>query len=174
MPQYQSGFPTSGTSSLEGSRRNQVRQGFLPDEDKFSTALDAKIDEIMSQLPVGVESFNADLAARGIFSAGEAPAEMYRSVYAPVARAATSAVSNSMLAFNEATMRGNIQAESFRQAELDRNQRWDMFQAEMDAKPKWWQEVIGQVAGGAASALPFVLGGGGGGSSTPNRGRTYV
>lgn len=150
----------------ETNRREQVYSGFLPSEDRFAAALDAQIDDILGQLPVGRESFNADLAARGIFSSGEAPEQLYRSVYAPITRAATSAIADSRLRFNQLTLQGNVMAEGFREGQRERDLREDLFQRELDERPKWWQEAIGQVVGGAAMALPFLLPSGGGTSSS--------
>jgi hypothetical protein len=71
--------------------RQDRSSAYLPDESTYMAGIQSQIDEILAGIPVGQEAFNTDLASRGIFRSGEAPKELYRNVYAPIARAATSA-----------------------------------------------------------------------------------
>lgn len=147
--------------------------GFLPDEATFEADLEARLDEIYAQLPIGQEAFNADLAARGIFSAGEAPAALYRDVYAPIARAGASAVAGSRLAFQQQTTQAKFEMERFRQMTwatmLDAMIRREQIQAQEDAQGNPFLSAIGTgigIIGGGA--INRALGGGGGGP-TPRR-----
>lgn len=92
--------------------------GFLPDKGAYDASLRANIDEIMAGMPVQSEAFEADLASRGIHGAGEAPKFKYQGVYAPIARAATSAAAQSELGYAQAYQRGSIAAEQMRQQML--------------------------------------------------------
>jgi len=89
--------------------------GFLPDKQAYSASAQAAVDSVMSRLPISMESFNADLASRGIYGAGEAPKYMYRDVIAPVAQAATNAVAQSELEYARAYQSGSIQAAQMKQ-----------------------------------------------------------
>lgn len=71
--------------------RQDRASAYLPDEATYMSGIQSQIDEILAGIPVGQEAFNTDLASRGIFRSGEAPKELYRNVYAPIARAATGA-----------------------------------------------------------------------------------
>lgn len=79
---------------------------YLPDEGTFMAGIQSRIDEILAGLPVGQEAFNADLASRGIFRSGEAPKELYRTVYAPIARAATSAAVEGRIGYEQLRIQG--------------------------------------------------------------------
>ena len=139
--------------------------GFLPDEATFEADLEARLDEIFAQLPGGIEAFQADLATRGIFGAGEAPAALYRDVYAPIARAGASAVAGSRLAFQEQTIQAKFEMERFRQ------QTWttllnvmlerERIQAQKDAQSSGFWGAVGDVAGVAiGTAIAGPAGGG--------------
>lgn len=88
--------------------------GFLPDEGLYKDAFQADMDQIMAALPIAGEEFNANLAARGMFGAGEAPAAYYRDVVAPVAREATSAASKYNLAYQQQYQQGRMAEEQLR------------------------------------------------------------
>jgi len=79
---------------------------YIPDRDTFMAGIQANIDEILSGIAPGVEAFNADLASRGIFRSGEAPKELYRNVYAPIARAATSAATQGAIGYEQLRIQG--------------------------------------------------------------------
>lgn len=148
--------------------------GFLPDEATFEADLDARLDEIFAQIAPGQEAFNADLAARGIFSAGEAPAALFRDVYAPIARAGASAVASSRLSFQQQQLQAQTQIEQFRQMTwatmLDAMLRREELQAAKDAQGGGlWGAIgtgIGIIGGGAVNR---AIGGGGSGGATPRR-----
>lgn len=84
--------------------------GFMPDKQAFDQSMRAQIDEVMATLPVSMEEFNAGVASRGLFGAGEAPKRMYADVVAPVGRAATSAVATANLGYAKASQYGKIEA----------------------------------------------------------------
>lgn len=144
---------------LQQRAEQQSYSGFLPDQGMFDEAMAAQIDEILGRLPAGIEDFNADLASRGLFTAGEAPKYLYTDVIAPVARAAASVVGQSRLQFAGMQQQGRIaevgaQSQAlgqwmnfiFGQEQL-RLQR-EQIKATRDAA-KWG--AIGEVAGSAAS-----------------------
>jgi len=85
--------------------------GFLPDKELFDADLQAQLDEFYAQLPVAKEEFDADLSRRGIYSSSEAPRELYRTAYAPIARAGTSAIARSKLGYAQMYQQGRFQAE---------------------------------------------------------------
>lgn len=90
-------------------------QGFLPDKQLYDANLQSQIDQLLGQLPVGLEAFNAEQASRGTFTAGEATGAAYRDVYAPIARAGTQAITQSNLGYAQAYQQGSIQAANLRQ-----------------------------------------------------------
>ncbi len=102
------------TEDLRTRALQERYTGFLPDEGAFDASLQAEIDAILARLPISTEQFNADLAARGIFSAGEAPAAFSRDVLAPITREATSAVTRSKLGFQSLFQQGRIAEEQAR------------------------------------------------------------
>lgn len=140
--------------------------GFLVPQSAFDRALDAKLDSFLAELPVGEEMFNADLARRGIFGSGEAPKEMYRSVYAPIARAGTSAIAESMLSYQQMRQQGLITAEGFRQQGLNRLAGIYGQELAMENQPPWWGELVGTGLGIGALALMGGLGGGAAAATT--------
>lgn len=122
MPLYSDyfGFEEVEEKMMKNIRRDDV-SGFLPDESAYSTAMDAEIQEILSQLPINEEAFNADLAARGIYGAGEAPKHMYRNVYAPIARSMATVAAKSRLSFTQMQQRGRFEQERLK---LDYMKTW--------------------------------------------------
>lgn len=102
------GIPQELLDELQGRARDNRADAFLPDRGAFETNLQAQIDDILAQLPAGQEAFNAQAASRGVFTGGESLSRLYSDVYAPIARAGTSAVARGELGFAEATQRGRI------------------------------------------------------------------
>ena len=88
--------------------------GFLPDKEVFDADLGAQLDEFYAGLPVAREQFESDLASRGIRSSGEATGELYRTAYAPIARAGASAVARSNLGYAQMFQQGRYQEEALR------------------------------------------------------------
>lgn len=92
-------------SAIQSLARDRY-SGFMPDAQKYQANIEAQIAELLGQVAGGEEAFNADLASRGIFSAGEAPKALYSSVYAPIARAGASAIASGNLGLEQARMQG--------------------------------------------------------------------
>jgi len=99
--------------------RTERTSGFMPDEGDYDAAIEADINDIMSQLPMGMESFNADLASRGIYGAGEAPKRMYSDVIAPVARQASNAAVQGRLKYAQSYQQGRMAEENQRMQYLE-------------------------------------------------------
>lgn len=91
---------------------------FIPDQAAFTASINSRIADILSQIAPGMEAFNADRAARGTFSSGEATTQAYRTVYAPIARAATGAATEGAVQYEGLRQRGAIAADSARQNAL--------------------------------------------------------
>jgi hypothetical protein len=98
------GLPKSIENMLMEIIRGQRMNVTLPDKGTYQAATQAQINEILAQMPVGQEGFNADLASRGLFSGGEAPKGMYQNVYAPIARAAATVGTQGMLGYEQMKM----------------------------------------------------------------------
>lgn len=96
---------------LRDNARRDRSSMFIPNQQAFTNQTNAQIDEILAQLPVNQEAFNADLASRGIFRSGEAPKALYQDVYAPIARAATSAAVAGQVGYEQIRQRGAIASE---------------------------------------------------------------
>ncbi len=104
------GLPDWLIDELTSYAQQNRTDGFLPDKAVFDQNLNTQLAEFLSQIPAGEEAFNTDLASRGIFQSGEAPKNLYSSVYAPIARAGASAVGRSNVQFAQLTQQGNIAA----------------------------------------------------------------
>lgn len=128
--------------------------GFLPDKGEYDAALKAQLDELFARLPAGEEAFNADLASRGIFRSGEAPKNLYSSVYAPIARAGASAIAQSNLGYAQRFQQGRIAEEQVGLSKLQLKGQGYANLLQYDAsKAGFWGEIIGTGAGLAALAL---------------------
>lgn len=103
---------------LRGEAGKGVQGAFLPDRAAYDEALQAQLAEIMGQLPVGMEQFSAQAAARGVFGAGEGMTSLYRDVVSPIFRTAATTTAQSQLGYAQAYQRGSMQAEQFRQNAL--------------------------------------------------------
>lgn len=77
---------------LEALLRDEIAQVRSDDYSGAGEGIRAKaqaqIDQILSQLPIAQENFEADLARRGISGAAEGTTRLYRDVYAPIAQSA--------------------------------------------------------------------------------------
>lgn len=80
--------------------------GFMPDSQPYTASIEAQIADLLAQIPAGEEAFNADIASRGTFSAGEATKGLYSTVYAPIARAGASAIAQGNLGLEQARQQG--------------------------------------------------------------------
>lgn len=98
--------------------------GFQPDATRYIQPMNAnlynqdtnaRVAGLLSQIPMGVENFNADLGNRGIYGAGEAPKNLYSSVYAPVAQGVAQVASQNALGYQ--TLEQNVMSD-LRQNEL--------------------------------------------------------
>lgn len=118
--------------SLESKMQNQLETlamqerytGFMPDKALFEEDLMNSLEGIQAELPYAEEAFNADLASRGMYSSGEAPKYMYKDVVAPVARAMTSAVSSSKLAYAGQYQQGMMAQEQMRLNYINTMMNW--------------------------------------------------
>lgn len=109
------GLPEWYIDLIRGEVERDRTSGFLPDREVFDEALQSQLAGFTAQLPASVEAFNADAAARGVFSSGQAGAELYRTAIAPIARAGTTAIAQANLGFAQAEQRGRIAADTSRQ-----------------------------------------------------------
>lgn len=73
---------------LRGEVRNFRTDDFI---EEFTSLGEAESQEILGQLPVGMEAFNAEAASRGVFTSGEGLSNLYSNVVTPVFRAAETA-----------------------------------------------------------------------------------
>jgi hypothetical protein len=85
-------------------------EGFQPDSDVFMESINAQVDEILAQLPVAQEAFNADAAARGVFGSPESLKNLYADVYSPIARSATSVATQGLVGLEGLKQQGAFQA----------------------------------------------------------------
>ena len=131
--------------------------GFLPDKGAYDESLRANIDEIMAGLPVGSEAFETDLASRGIRGSGEAAKYKYGQVYAPIARAATSAAAQSNLGYAQAFQSGNIAAEQLRQQTLQMLMQMHQFNTGLDYQDYMSDQAgIGDLFGGIGQGVGML------------------
>lgn len=73
---------------LRGEVRNFRTDDFI---EEFTSLGEAESQEILGQLPVSMEAFNAQAASRGVFTSGEGLSNLYSNVVTPVFRAAETA-----------------------------------------------------------------------------------
>lgn len=90
--------------------------GFLPNESLLENSLAADRQAILSSLPFSLEQFNADLARRGIYSAGEASKYQYASVINPLAAQFAATAANARLGFAQFRTSTQLQIEGLRQS----------------------------------------------------------
>jgi|GEM_PF-3948308 len=118
--------------------KSESYSGFMPDREAYDRSMRADIDEVMAGLPVGMDAFNSNLAARGISGAGEAAKYQYADVVAPIARAASNAVVKSNLGYAEAYQQGSIAAEGMHSQSL--NSLLQMELANLGVNVQNWQQ----------------------------------
>lgn len=106
----QQGIPQEVIDMLLREYRTARETGFLPDEAAYEAQIQADIEDVMSQLPIGEEAFMAQIASQGIYGAGELTKNLYRDVYAPLARAGTGAAVRGRLGYAQAYQQGQFQA----------------------------------------------------------------
>lgn len=104
------GLPKSIQNMLMEVIRGQRMNITMPDQTTYQNATNAQIADVLAQLPVDQEAFNADLSSRGLYSGGEAPKNLYSQVYAPIARSAATVSTQS--AQNYEAMRLNVQQQN--------------------------------------------------------------
>jgi hypothetical protein len=153
--------------TLESKMQNQLEElamqerytGFMPDKALLEEDLMNSLEGIKAELPYAEEAFNADLASRGMYSAGEAPKYMYKDVVAPVARAMTSAVSSSKLAYAGQYQQGMMAQEQTRQNYMNMMMNWILenkrIKAQRDAASGGFLSDL--FAGGAQIATAAIL-----------------
>jgi len=151
-----SGYNTSLTSTDMQRllmRDNSNLSGLVPELDPFEDAINARFEQILSQVPFAMEGFNADLASRGIYSSGEAPGAMYRDVLAPVAGQLASVATQGRLQFEGMRQQGAMTRAQIKEQQLQRAlQMWGVLRAE-EAQPSFLEELIGTAVGYAPLAL---------------------
>jgi hypothetical protein len=120
-----------------------VQGAFLPDKGAYQEQLQTQLAQIMSQLPVGMEQFNAQAAARGVFGAGEGMTSLYRDVVNPIFQTAASTTARSNLGYAQAYQQGSMQAEQFRQNALQMLVQASL--AQKEGSPSGFQRAMGGV-----------------------------
>lgn len=94
------------------NKRNYT--GFLPDQSAYDESYRAKIGELELALGTGIEGFNADAAARGVFGSTEGQSRMYEDVMRPIYAAGAGAAAQSNLGYAQAYQSGMIAEENVR------------------------------------------------------------
>ena len=144
----------SALDSVIASRAKQENfNGFLPSEEAYSSALDAQIEDIFSRLPVGRENFEADLASRGIRGSGEATKFLYSDVYAPIARQAALATSQSKLSYFQAFQTGSIAAANlnFNYTQLQSSRELEQQRIEAEKRASLFEAIGGLIGTGVGA-----------------------
>jgi len=147
----------------EYERRNYT--GFMPDKRAYDRSARGMIDEIIADLPMSTDVFDANLAARGIHGSGEAPGHYYSQVVAPVMKAAGNVVNQSQLAYSQAYQHGMIQEEMLHQKNLENFTNVMLskygvdlknFMMDESAQAEFWQNIGGAI-GDLSQGLPGDL-----------------
>jgi len=107
--------PSWLSDMLRDEVRNFRSDDFMVDTGAFSALGEAESQQILSQLPVGMEAFNAEAASRGVFTSGEGMSNLYRNVVAPVYGMAETARSRRTVQGEQLRLQGATQAEQLRQ-----------------------------------------------------------
>jgi len=161
------GLPKSIENLLMEIIRGQRMNVTMPDKTTWQANTNAQIADVLAQLPVSQEAFNADLASRGMFSAGEAPKNLYSQVYAPIARSAATVGTQGMLGYEQMKMN----AEQMRQQQM--MQALQMLVSGQAGSTTGTQRLFDLLGEGGDFATKFLLlqklgliGGGGSGSSS--------
>jgi len=140
-------------NQLEAMAMQERYTGFMPNQQVFEDDLRASLAGIGAQLPYAQEAFNADLASRGLYSAGEAPKYMYKDVVAPITREMTSAVTRSKLAYAQQFQQGRMAEEQMRQNYMQSWVNWLVANKQIEAQIKMAKmQSSGNALGGLFSA----------------------
>jgi len=105
-------LPPEVIAQIMAAVRRDRSTMYFPDESTFLQKADADVADILSQLPVAQEAFNAQAASRGVFRSGEALTNLFSTVYAPIARAASQAKISNRLAYQDLRFRAQSTAEN--------------------------------------------------------------
>lgn len=117
--------------------------GFVPDAGAFQAETNQNIKNILAQLPVAQENFNAQAASRGVFTGGEALTHLYSDAYAPISRNAMTAALQGQTQFAQLKQSGLVAAANARLNALQlATQGFGMKQPTQGAR--FWN-AIGQV-----------------------------
>lgn len=153
-------IPKDSVEQLLKARADQDSMtGFLPDADAWDASLDAQIQEIMAGLPVSMENFNADLAARGLFSAGEAPKYLYANTIAPVMKAAATATAQAKLGYSQMYQTGAIASENAISNRIRDWYNWKLAQEQLQVQR---QQIEAQKSASTWGGIGSFLGTGAG------------
>jgi len=152
---------TTMPALLQQRAQEQNFTGFMPDRGLFDAYIQAQMDAAMGRLPFNEEAFNANLASRGLFTAGEAPKYLYSDVYAPVASAIAQATTQGNLQFAGMQQQGAIAGESAMNNRVGMYINWLLAQQQLQLqrrqiaaeKSAGWGQALGSAAGMAAMAL---------------------
>lgn len=91
---------------------------FIPDKAAWTNQTNANVADVLSQLPVGQDAFNGQLASRGLFTSGEGAKHLYSDVYAPIQRGANAAYAQGQMGYEQARQSGAGTAASLHQNAL--------------------------------------------------------
>jgi len=128
---------------LRGEAGRGVQGAFLPDKAAYEQEFQTQLSQIMAGLPVVMEQFSAQAAARGVFGAGEGMTSLYRDVVNPIFQTAASAQARSQLGYAQAYQRGSMQAEQFRQNALQMLVQATL--AQKERQPTGFQRFMGGI-----------------------------
>lgn len=120
-----------------------VQGAFLPDKRAYQAQLQTQLSQIMGQLPVGMEQFSSQAAARGVFGAGEGMTSLYRDVVNPIFQTAAATTAQSNLGYAQAYQQGSMQAEGFRQNALQMLVQATL--AQKEKQPSGFQRFMGGI-----------------------------
>ena len=166
-------------TELEELAMQERYTGFMPDKRAFEADLAASLEDIKADLPYDLEAYRANQASRGIYSGGEAVKYEYRDVVAPIARAMTSAVTRSKLAYSQQFQKGRFGEEQIRQNYVQAWMGWILENkriqaqlkiAKMQNKGGGLGAIFGAVAGSVLGPVGAAAGGYISGQILPYRG----
>ena len=128
---------------LRGEAGGGVQGAFLPDKAAYQEQLQTQLAQIMGQLPVEMQQFSEQAAARGVFGAGEGMTSLYRDVVNPIFQTAAATTAQSNLGYAQAYQRGSMQAEQFRQNALQMLVQATL--AQKQKQPSGFQRFMGGI-----------------------------
>jgi len=144
---------------------NRSYEGFAPDKSVFTSSLNAQVGQIMTDMAIQKDAFNAEAASRGIHGSGEAMGAMYSSVVAPAVGRAAAATGQTMMQYEGLQMQGEIAAANLQGRNLDRllsfyttNLGAQMADYQMDraGQQQFWQGM-GSGIGSAADNITKLM-----------------